>query len=91
MSKASALPGQMSGSYNEFAQRWGNTGFTEYVTLWEKQANQVLPEASESIQQQAESAFLQIAQLEAEFWQMAFNAGTVVPNNGTHSPVFNDP
>ncbi|MEQ8536447.1 MAG: hypothetical protein RIB93_03135 [Coleofasciculus sp. D1-CHI-01] len=55
------LPGQMSGSYNEFAQRWGNPGFTEYVTLLEKQANQVLPEASESIQQQAESAFLQVA------------------------------
>jgi len=70
------LPGQMSGSYNEFAQRWGNPGFTEYVTLLEKQANQVLPEASESIQQQAESAFLQVAQLEAEFWQMAFNAKT---------------
>gem|GEM_PF-6766471 len=52
------LPGQMSEPYNEFAQRWGNPGFTEYVTLLEKQANQVLPEASESIQQQAESAFL---------------------------------
>jgi thiaminase len=70
------LPGQMSGSYNEFAQRWGNPGFTEYVALLENQANQVLSEASESIQQQAESAFLQVAQLEAEFWQMAFNAET---------------
>lgn len=66
----------MSGSYNEFAQRWGNPGFTEYVALLENQANQVLSEASESIQQQAESAFLQVAQLEAEFWQMAFNAET---------------
>lgn len=72
------LPGQMSEPYNEFAQRWGNPGFTEYVSLLEKQADQALEDETQSIQEQAESSFLQVAQLESEFWQMAFNSVTNV-------------
>ena len=69
------LPGPMAKPYDEFAQRWGNPGFTEYVKLLEKQADEALEVASETIGRQAEEAFVQIARLEKYFWQMAFNAG----------------
>lgn len=69
------LPGLMAKPYDEFAQRWGNPGFTEYVKLLEKQADEALEVAPETIGRQAEEAFLQIARLEKDFWQMAFNAG----------------
>ncbi len=68
------LPGPMPAPYTEFADRWGNPGFTEYVALLEQQADEVLASASESVQQEAEAAFLTIARLEQAFWQMAFNA-----------------
>lgn len=66
------LPGQMPEPYTEFAQRWGNPGFTEYVKLLEQQADQALITGSETVQNQAEVAFLEIACLEKDFWQMAF-------------------
>lgn len=66
------LPGHMVPPYDEFANRWGNAGFTEYVTLLEQQADQVLQPIDAEIQQQAEAAFLQIAKLEKDFWQMAY-------------------
>lgn len=68
------LPGAMPEPYTEFADRWGNPGFTEYVKLLEQQADEVLNTAPETVQQQAESAFLNVAKLEKDFWQMAFNA-----------------
>ncbi len=68
------LPGAMPEPYLEFANRWGNQGFTEYVKLLEQQANQVLQTASEIIHHQAEEAFVTVAKLEKEFWQMAYNA-----------------
>jgi thiaminase len=68
------LPGKMNEPYAEFADRWGNLGFTEYVKLLESQAEQVLQTTPEAIQQQAESVFVQVANLEKDFWQMAFNA-----------------
>ncbi len=68
------LPGAMPQPYAEFADRWGNPGFSEYVKLLERQADEALETASETLQKQAESAFLQIASLEKDFWQMAFNS-----------------
>ncbi len=68
------LPGVMPDPYAEFADRWGNPGFTEYVKLLEQQADEVLQTASETVQHQAEEAFLKVAELEQDFWQMAFNA-----------------
>ncbi|MFE4106749.1 thiaminase II/PqqC family protein [Almyronema epifaneia] len=58
--------------YAEFADRWGNPGFTEYVKLLEQQADVALAEVAPEIQQQAIAVFLQVAQLEQAFWQMAF-------------------
>ena len=69
------LPGEMPEPYHEFADRWGNPGFTEYVKLLEQQADEVLQTASEAVHKQAEEAFLNVAFLEKDFWQMAFNAG----------------
>jgi thiaminase/transcriptional activator TenA len=66
-------PGKMVSPYDEFAQRWGNADFTEYVKLLEKQADQALSNLDGETQQQAESAFLKIADLEKDFWQMAYN------------------
>jgi thiaminase/transcriptional activator TenA len=68
------LPGTMSAPYDEFADRWGNPGFTEYVKLLERQADFALEDVDAAVQQQAESAFLKVAELEKDFWQMAFNA-----------------
>ncbi len=68
------LPGVMIEPYTEFAERWGNAGFTEYVKLLEQQADEVLSSTTESVWKQAEVAFLTVAQLEKDFWQMAFNA-----------------
>ena len=65
------LPGTMPEPYAEFANRWGNQDFTEYVKLLEKLADEVLLTADEKIQTQAESAFLEIASLEKDFWSMA--------------------
>jgi thiaminase/transcriptional activator TenA len=67
-------PGPMSEPYSEFADRWGNAGFTAYVKQLEQQADDALRSASEEVQQQAERAFLEVARLEKEFWQMAFSA-----------------
>lgn len=66
------LPGQMVPPYDEFANRWGNPGFTAYVRQLEQQADRELRSATEAVQQQAEIAFLQIAKLENAFWQMAY-------------------
>lgn len=68
------LPGEMLLPYNEFANRWGNPEFTNYVKLLEVQANQVLASASKTIQSQSEATFLNVARLEKDFWQMAYNA-----------------
>ncbi|NEP00156.1 MAG: TenA family transcriptional regulator [Symploca sp. SIO2E9] len=67
------LPGTMPEPYAEFAFRWGNPSFTEYVQLLEQQADQVLQNTSVTIGHQAEEAFLKVAKLEKDFWQMAFN------------------
>ncbi len=68
------LPGAMPQPYNEFATRWGNSEFTNYVKLLEQQVDEVLQDVSETIQSQAEATFLDVARLEKDFWQMAYNA-----------------
>ncbi len=68
------LPGAMPPPYTEFAERWGNVGFTEYVNLLAAQADAVLAIAAPSVQQQAEAVFLRVAALEQDFWQMAYDA-----------------
>ena len=66
-------PGKMAAPYDEFANRWGNSDFTEYVKQLEKQANQVLGKTDPETEKYLESAFVKIASLEKDFWQMAYN------------------
>jgi thiaminase/transcriptional activator TenA len=68
------LPGPMPAPYTEFADRWGNPGFTDYVNILASQADAALAQSSPDTQAQAETVFLRIAELEAAFWQMAFVA-----------------
>ncbi|MGB3201312.1 MAG: TenA family transcriptional regulator [Nodosilinea sp.] len=69
------LPGPMPEPYTEFADRWGNPGFTDYVRLLAAQADDALAAANSTVSAQAETAFLRVAELEAAFWQMAFVSG----------------
>jgi len=66
------LPGAMPKPYTEFADRWGNTSFTEYVKHLQQQADSVLETSPDNIQHQAEEAFLKVARFEKDFWQMAY-------------------
>lgn len=66
------LPGKMVKPYDEFAERWGNPGFTVYVSLLEKQADEVLQHARQEILDRAEQVFLEVAAFEQQFWDMAF-------------------
>ncbi|MBE7380654.1 MAG: TenA family transcriptional regulator [Leptolyngbya sp. SIO1E4] len=68
------LPGEMPAPYTEFAERWGNPGFTDYVQVLANQADEALETASAEIQHQAEATFLRVAALEKDFWQMAYDA-----------------
>ena len=65
-------PGPMKAPYAEFADRWGNPLFTEYVKLLEQQADEALAAASPEVQAEAEAAFKEVALQEKAFWQMAF-------------------
>ncbi|MDV3350585.1 TenA family transcriptional regulator [Leptolyngbyaceae cyanobacterium CCMR0082] len=62
----------MPAPYAEFADRWGNAAFTTYVELLAQQADSALQDTDETTQAQAETAFLTIARLEKDFWQMAY-------------------
>ena len=64
----------MPAPYTEFADRWGNPGFTDYVKMLEQQADSALAQATETEQLEAQNVFLDVAKLEKDFWQMAFAA-----------------
>ncbi len=66
------LPGIMPQPYTEFADRWGNPNFTEYVKLLEQLADEAMSKSSQDAQFQAESVFLEISTKEKDFWEMAF-------------------
>ena len=66
------LPGIMPEPYTEFAARWGNQNFTEYVKLLEQIADEAMSNSSQTVQSQAESVFLEISKKEKYFWEMAF-------------------
>ncbi|MBT9315040.1 thiaminase II/PqqC family protein [Leptothoe spongobia] len=62
----------MPAPYTEFADRWGNAAFTTYVELLAQQANSALQNADKATQIEVEKAFLTVATLEKDFWQMAY-------------------
>jgi len=58
--------------YTEFGDRWGNPNFSAYVEELARQADEALALADKTQQQAAEAIFLDIARLEQNFWQMAY-------------------
>lgn len=61
--------------YREFVEHWTTPEFADYVGGLEKAADSALASASEQERQQAEDAFLEVARLEHDFWEMAFSGG----------------
>ncbi|KAL4437276.1 hypothetical protein ABPG75_004415 [Micractinium tetrahymenae] len=66
----------MAQPYRTYAERWGSAGFGEYCRGLERQADAALQAASEQERRQAEALFLEVCDLEREFWQMAYTATT---------------
>lgn len=58
--------------YTEFGDRWGNSNFSAYVEELARQANEAIAVADKTQHQAAEAFFLDIARLEQDFWQMAY-------------------
>ncbi|MBD1913271.1 MULTISPECIES: TenA family transcriptional regulator [unclassified Leptolyngbya] len=58
--------------YTEFGDRWGNAGFSAYVTELGRQADEALASADPSLYPRAETVFLEVSRLEKDFWQMAY-------------------
>jgi thiaminase len=58
--------------YREFVEHWTTPEFADYVAGLERAANSALDSGSEV--ERAEAAFLEVAQLERDFWEMALSA-----------------
>ena len=66
----SAAPGHPD--YWEFVEHWTAPEFADHVAGLEKAANSALDSGGEV--ERAEAAFFEVAQLERDFWEMAFSA-----------------
>ncbi len=69
----SAAPGHPD--YREFVEHWTVPEFAAYVSALEETADAALKEASAEEQEEAERAFLDVARLERDFWEMAYSGG----------------
>ena len=67
----SAAPGHPD--YRQFVEHWTTPEFADYVTGLEGAADDALRSAGEQEQQRAETAFLEVARLERDFWEMAWS------------------
>jgi thiaminase/transcriptional activator TenA len=59
-------------AYTEFVEHWTTPEFAEYVAGLERADDDALANAGESEQEAAEEAFLEVARLERDFWEMAW-------------------
>lgn len=69
----SAAPGHPD--YRPFVEHWTVPDFAGYVSGLEAAAGAALEAASEDERERAERAFVAVARLERDFWQMAFSGG----------------
>ncbi len=69
----SAAPGHPD--YRAFVEHWTTPEFAGYVSGLEGAADAALEGATEDEREQAEAAFLAVAWLERDFWEMAFSGG----------------
>lgn len=68
-----AAPGDPD--YREFVEHWTVPEFAAYVDALEGAADAALKEASAEEGEEAERAFLGVARLERDFWEMAYGGG----------------
>jgi formylaminopyrimidine deformylase / aminopyrimidine aminohydrolase len=68
-----ATPGHSE--YREFVQHWTAPEFADYVTGLEKAVDHALRDSDEQERERAETAFLEVARLERDFWEMAWSEG----------------
>ena len=68
-----AAPGHPD--YREFVDHWTTQEFAEYVAELQKAADTALKTAGEGERRQAKAAFLEVARLERDFWEMAWSGG----------------
>lgn len=61
--------------YREFVEHWTVPEFAAYVEALEGAADAALKEASAEEREEAERAFLEVARLERDFWEMAYAGG----------------
>ncbi len=66
-----ATPGHPE--YRKFVEHWTTPDFAEYVTELEQAADRALGSGDE--RERVEAAFLDVARLERDFWEMAFSGG----------------
>lgn len=69
----SAAPGHPD--YREFVEHWTTEEFAEYVAGLREAADVALETAGEDERKQTEAAFLEVARLEEDFWEMAWSGG----------------
>ncbi len=67
----SALPSH--GQYQEYIEHWANAEFESFVSELEDAAADALQ--ANDVHSEAEAAFLNVAQLEHDFWEMAWKGG----------------
>jgi thiaminase/transcriptional activator TenA len=68
-----AAPGHLE--YRQFVEHWTTPEFAGYVTGLEKAADDALRDSGEQERERAEAAFLEVARLERDFWEMAWSEG----------------
>ena len=68
-----AAPGHPD--YREFVEHWTTEEFVGYVAGLKEAADAALETADEGERKQAEAAFLGVARLERDFWEMAWSGG----------------
>lgn len=66
-----AAPGHPD--YRQFVEHWTTREFADYVTGLEEAADDALRSATEQERERAETAFLEVARLERDFWEMAWS------------------
>ena len=69
----SAAPGYPE--YREFVEHWTTPEFADYVSRLEQATDAALSAAPGEEKERAEAAFLEVARLERDFWEMAFSRG----------------
>jgi thiaminase len=64
--------------HREFVEHWTTPEFADHVAELERAADSALESGSQGERERAEAAFLEVARLEKDFWEMAWSAAREV-------------